>query len=361
MQVNDLIYFEVCQDLSRVSFDKLVLRVRQVTQQAFEECSDEDKAMLCMQVLDTRPCMRSAVLESAARACENSTLSFEQEYILKLAPSVTLKAEMAASARVPCHPQLLTPLLLASVKGAKRLDKKLCKHTTGLLVLAKQQDLFDWAETNLADLQSALKSGSHVHAAASLLQQCVQLVAFLHTHGIAHTDLKLENFVMDDTGTVYLIDFENIIESDDRKAKVAAGCHYAIRNEEDCVNCRDWSHCWGTKRQGTLYYRVPEMFRHHGTYSSMTPHRFPYRVDRYDAKAVDVWCLGMIASFLFLGFAPTISCTHENVILPEQKLEDKETQCQVEEILDMCCKFYEEDRVNSHELLNNAQMFKRNM
>jgi serine/threonine protein kinase len=76
-------------------------------------------------------------------------------------------------------------------------------------------------------------------------------VAYLHEHGIAHRDLKLENVVIDKAGHARLIDFG--------LAKVCTVTHYSVT------------------KIGSVSYGAPEMW-----------------VDQYDVYKADVWSLGII-------------------------------------------------------------------
>lgn len=61
------------------------------------------------------------------------------------------------------------------------------------------QDLFDYVD--------AAPNGLGLDEARSILRQIVDAVAFLHSHGIVHRDIKDENIILDGKGGVQLIDF----------------------------------------------------------------------------------------------------------------------------------------------------------
>ena len=61
------------------------------------------------------------------------------------------------------------------------------------------QDLFDYVDM--------APQGLSLIEARSILYQIVDAVAFLHTHGIVHRDIKDENIILDGKGAVQLIDF----------------------------------------------------------------------------------------------------------------------------------------------------------
>ena len=61
------------------------------------------------------------------------------------------------------------------------------------------QDLFDYVD--------AAPNGLELGESRTILRQIVDAVAFLHSHGIVHRDIKDENIILDGQGGVQLIDF----------------------------------------------------------------------------------------------------------------------------------------------------------
>lgn len=61
------------------------------------------------------------------------------------------------------------------------------------------QDLFDYVD--------AAPMGLTITESKSFLTQIVDAVAFLHSHGVVHRDIKDENIILDGKGGVQLIDF----------------------------------------------------------------------------------------------------------------------------------------------------------
>ena len=108
-------------------------------------------------------------------------------------------------------------------------------------------------------------------------RQLVEAVWFLHSHGIAHRDLKLENMLLDSHGTLKISDF---------------GVSQVFR-----ANKFDYFH----KARGvcgSLPYIAPE----------------EYTQEEYDARAVDVWSLGIIYFALSFNSVPwkTADATDRN-------------------------------------------------
>lgn len=98
---------------------------------------------------------------------------------------------------------------------------------------------------------------------ADTMRQVLWAVSYLHSLGLTHLDLKLENFLYERQGgeVVKLIDFG-----------------FATRVGEDGTKL--------TRKCGSLYYIAPEVLR-----------------GSYDEKA-DLWSLGVVAYMLLCGTAP---------------------------------------------------------
>jgi serine/threonine protein kinase len=95
------------------------------------------------------------------------------------------------------------------------------------------------------------------HDAANLIHDMILAVRYLHDHGIVHRDLKLENFVLSNDGTLKLIDF-------------GLSKHF---EEHEMVR-----HC-----VGTIDYIAPEILE-----------------GQYDHRC-DIWSLGIILFMLLTG------------------------------------------------------------
>ncbi|KAI9350832.1 kinase-like domain-containing protein [Obelidium mucronatum] len=118
-------------------------------------------------------------------------------------------------------------------------------------------DLFECIERN-DRLQNAM--------AQHVFRQIAQAVHYLHTHNIAHRDLKDENIVIDEHFKIKLIDFGSAIVEDEN----AEGVHYH------------------TQFRGTLQFAPPEVLSGF----------------RYRAKPADMWACGVLLYTILSGETP---------------------------------------------------------
>eukprot|EP01095_Lingulamoeba_sp_RSL-Kostka_P003700 TRINITY_DN1468_c0_g1_i1.p1 TRINITY_DN1468_c0_g1~~TRINITY_DN1468_c0_g1_i1.p1 ORF type:complete len:268 (+),score=40.83 TRINITY_DN1468_c0_g1_i1:106-909(+) len=121
-------------------------------------------------------------------------------------------------------------------------------------------DLFNYCEKMDFDLER--------DEVRSIIKQMALAVEYLHHKEMAHCDIKLENFLVDqneDNGSVdvYLIDFENLIRLDDEQSNYT---------------------------QGTAIYCPPETFS--------------LPISSIDPKAVDIFSLGICFHTILCGFLP---------------------------------------------------------
>jgi serine/threonine protein kinase len=105
-------------------------------------------------------------------------------------------------------------------------------------------------------------TGSEVRAYFS---QMVSAVNYLHSRNVAHLDIKLDNFVLREDGSLFLIDME-----------------MAVLVPETPMQY------YYTRASGTVGYAPPEI----------------YRNGPYDARAVDTWCLGACLFLMTFGVYP---------------------------------------------------------
>ncbi|KAM4873978.1 sperm motility kinase 4A-like isoform 1-T1 [Thomomys bottae] len=95
-----------------------------------------------------------------------------------------------------------------------------------------------------------------------VFRQIVSAMHYCHKSGIAHRDLKLENVLLDTSGTVKVCDF-------------GLGTRVMLGEELD-------------RACGTLPFWAPELFKHQG----------------YDGHKVDVWSLGVLLYCMVVGYLP---------------------------------------------------------
>ncbi|GMM55192.1 hypothetical protein DAKH74_018080 [Maudiozyma humilis] len=114
------------------------------------------------------------------------------------------------------------------------------------------------------DLFNIVRSGRmHYAEACCYFKQLCQGVAYLHALGVCHRDIKLDNLVVSDRGTLKIVDFGAAVR-DGPGASMASGI------------------------VGSDPYLAPELFL--------------YR--EYDARAADVWSAGIVFACMVLGRFP---------------------------------------------------------
>ncbi|ORY01586.1 kinase-like domain-containing protein, partial [Clohesyomyces aquaticus] len=107
-----------------------------------------------------------------------------------------------------------------------------------------------------------------LEATTCFFRQLVEAVAYMHSNGLAHRDLKVENIMVTDDGVVKLIDFGSATPSRD------------ISVSDTICPANNWV----------------------GTPITMAPEAHYERF--YDMEAADVWSLGIIFVRLYLGIHP---------------------------------------------------------
>lgn len=106
---------------------------------------------------------------------------------------------------------------------------------------------------------------------SKIVRQMLQALAYIHSQDVSHRDLKLENFMFEDTKSfnVCLIDF---------------GLAFQARD-----NAMDAMHC------GTVFYMAPELL----------PGTFPKTgLTNREFKMADMWAFGVIVFMLLTGDVP---------------------------------------------------------
>ena len=133
--------------------------------------------------------------------------------------------------------------------------------TAMLLEYAAKGDLFDLIE-NFNSMPLFL--------ARSFAKQVVEAIAYLHERGIAHRDIKLENFLLDAKYRVKLADF-------------GLSCH---TDKDELL----------TEANGTLQYQAPEQ----------------HAKKPYNGFQVDVFSLGVVIFLLVAGRMPFLKADSED-------------------------------------------------
>jgi len=127
-----------------------------------------------------------------------------------------------------------------------------------------------------------------------IFQQMVHCVQFAHSKNICHFDVSLENFLIDDTA------FVNLMENGDARSKrpsltdcfTIKICDFGLA-EHLTSDCSDYS---SNKFVGKLGYRSPENSANQS----------------FDARSNDIWCLGVCLFMLAVGSSPFVSTTKED-------------------------------------------------
>eukprot|EP01095_Lingulamoeba_sp_RSL-Kostka_P010159 TRINITY_DN3601_c0_g1_i2.p1 TRINITY_DN3601_c0_g1~~TRINITY_DN3601_c0_g1_i2.p1 ORF type:complete len:292 (+),score=72.28 TRINITY_DN3601_c0_g1_i2:93-968(+) len=190
--------------------------------------------------------------------------------------SINIYANIATTLK---HPNILTA---TSEKTLITPENNLCK----VLTYKKcDLDLFDFVESNLEKMDKKQQY--------YIFKQMVSSVQYLHDRGLAHCDIKLENFLVEKEGVVnpkiYLIDFENVCTQKNKKAK-------------------------GYNKGSSLY---------------LSPEATRYNKGKIDAKAVDIWALGITFHTFLTGYFPFKY--HEDNESEEEISDDEEDKLEVDE------------------------------
>lgn len=139
-------------------------------------------------------------------------------------------------------------------------------------------------------------------------------VKYLHNKGLAHRDVKLANVLIDESYNCKLCDYGFMCES---------------RNDT-----------LSSTKCGTLMYASPEMIQR----------------ANYDAKAADVWSLGILLYFLFTGRTPWLSDGDAGLKEEINRgiVHTELLTANVREIVLRCCNVNPETRVKIDDVLDMA-------
>jgi serine/threonine protein kinase len=121
-----------------------------------------------------------------------------------------------------------------------------------------------------------------------LFKQLVQGINYLHSHGVAHRDIKLENLLVTDRCKLKLTDFGI--------SEVFSGIHPGLREAGgQCgTGMEDDEVRWSKGRCGSQPYMAPEVLLKSAPDASDTD-------NRYDPRAIDVWSSAIIMIYLTFG------------------------------------------------------------
>ncbi|THV00549.1 kinase-like protein [Dendrothele bispora CBS 962.96] len=124
----------------------------------------------------------------------------------------------------------------------------------------------------------------------SLFVQLLSALAFLHTSGIAHRDIKPTNILLTNEGQIQLIDF-GIMYDGVEEVNV---WQRSDNNHEKSDETPPWPKDLWPEERGKMYFQV-----------STGPYRAPELLlgtRDYDASAVDLWSLGCVFAEFFMPF-----------------------------------------------------------
>lgn len=167
---------------------------------------------------------------------------------------------------------------------------RLCTHSgrwNHVMEYCPQGELFALVEKRYFKLEDRL----------CLFKQLLRGVAYLHAHGIAHRDIKLENLLMTNEGHLKITDFG--------VSEVFCGEHPGVRAARgECgINMKECRRC-SPGICGSLPYIAPEVLGKMGEWSqsmivggqtlTLSP------TEDYDPRALDVWSCAIV--FLTMTF-----------------------------------------------------------
>jgi len=209
--------------------------------------------------------------------------------------------EVAALARVGRHPNIV--MLLDTCRTAKGYDILVTEAVGG-------GELLELASGRVPE-----------ERARELLAGVIAGVVHMHSRGVAHRDLKLDNMLLTEAGGshVKIIDFD--VAHFDPSAAAPPGClergRAPLSRTCSCV-------C------GTSSYAAPEVIS-------------ASREQRYDGKQADVWSLGVCLFALVLGIFPVEEASDKDPRFEALKRAQLDRRSSVDAIL---CLYRREDQLS---------------
>lgn len=182
----------------------------------------------------------------------------QEEYVKKI------KSEFSIAKSLH-HPNIVETVRLCTDHGRWNHVMEYCS----------EGDLFGLVQKNFFKGESKLKDR------LCIFKQLVQGVAYLHAHGIAHRDIKLENLLITKDSKIKITDFG--------VSEVFTGTHPGLREAHGLCgqNMGDVRLC-NPGICGSEPYIAPEVLAKKGS---------------YDPRALDVWGAGIVMIYLNFGGA----------------------------------------------------------
>eukprot|EP01084_Bolivina_argentea_P174161 301670_1 len=115
-----------------------------------------------------------------------------------------------------------------------------------------------------------------------IINQMIEAIAFIHSKNVCHFDISLENFVINDIVIAIMHEGESeTIEFDTGNIQIKL-CDFGLAKMFTSSNCMSSKFC------GKTPYKSPEV----------------QCKKRFDAKANDIWCLGVCIFMILTGLHP---------------------------------------------------------
>jgi serine/threonine protein kinase len=161
--------------------------------------------------------------------------------------------------------------------------KKADEYTVKLLVTeCYAGDLFSAVERNLSSMEMR-----------ELFCQLLKAVAYMHSRGVAHRDLKLENICIDRDDQIKIIDLGNAIRVAPNTAATQASLCFGVYGSDPYVPPEAWSSLqwWMTMVKGgnPLRAAAPDMNMNEGVAPEAA-----YANSGYNPFKADLWALGIL-------------------------------------------------------------------